>query len=165
MYDMPVQFSIRNIRCIIFYSLFLFLWFCQCFQFFFTLYILPCLVDKSIQNCRVGSGYYIPALIHRIRLDRLCPLLIFRGNPLLLPPVHDCVCKHIADTVNAVFLYDIFRCPFGEAVSVKIFSDSPVNGILAGNLCVTLHLFLCLFKRFLRLFLFIFRIGFFPFWG
>ena len=125
----------------------------------------PCLVDKAIQHGRMGSGDYIPALIHGIRFNGLCPFLIFRGNPFLLPAVHNGIGKHITDTLDAVFLYHAFRRSFGQAVSVKILSDSPVNGILAGNLCVTLHFCLCLFKLFLRLFLLILCIGFLSFRG
>ena len=113
----------------------------------------------------MGSGNNIPALIHGIRFNRHCPFLIFRGNPFLLPAVHNGIGKHIADTFDAVFLYHAFRRSFGQAVSVKILSDSPVNGILAGNLCVTLDLCQRLFKLFLRLFLLILRIGFFAFRG
>ena len=125
----------------------------------------PCLVDKAIQHGRVGSGDYIPALIHGIRFNGLCPFLIFRGNPFLLPAVHDGIRKHIAYSLYAVIPDNALRRSLWQTVSVKILCDSPVNGILAGNLCVTLYFRLRLFKLFLRLFLFILRIGFLAFRG
>ena len=125
--------------------------------------ISSCLVDKAIQHSRMRSGNNIPAFIHCIRFYGLCPFLVFRGNPFFLPAVHDGICKHIAYTLYAVFLYDTLRRSLWQTVSVKVFCNNPVNGIFAGNLCVTFYLCLCLFKLFLRLFLFIFRIGFFSF--
>ena len=113
----------------------------------------------------MGSGNHIPALIHGIRLNGLRPFLIFRGNPFFLTAVHDGIRKHIAYTLYAVFPDNALRRSLWQTASVKILCDSPVNGILAGNLCVTLYLRLRLFKFFLRLFLLVLRIGFFALWG
>ena len=51
---------------------------------------------------RVGRCDNIPALIHGIGFNRLCPFLIFRGNPFLLPAVHDGIRKHIAYPLYAI---------------------------------------------------------------
>ena len=131
----------------------------------FMLDVPSCLVDKSVQHRRVGIHDHVPVLPHGIWLDLLCPCLVFLRDAHILPLVCDGIGKHIAYTLNAVFLYHALCRVLREPPAVKFLGNRPLDGTLAGNLRFALQLFLLPAHGFLGLLFFVLRIGFLPFRG
>ena len=129
------------------------------------LHIHSGLVNKPVQNRRMGSYNKIIVFCHCVRLDGTRPFLIAGRKPPVRFQMRDRICKHIAYPFRPVFPDDCPGSVFRKPLAVKFLRDCPFNGRFAGGFCFALFFHQLFFTLFFFLFLFIFQIGFLPLRG